>query len=169
MNRARFGGFTLIEVMVALAVVAVALPALMVALYQQIDGTAYLRDKSLAHMVAANKLTEIRIVAESTRSLPLGRESGLQEMAGREWYWWLESSETEVPDFHRLEIKVAGAEENEDEPLITLAAFLSSDLDVAVDSGGGSGQRDDPGPDKTPAQDDKSQENEAPEPKNKEG
>ena len=59
------GGFTLVEVMVALAVVAVALPALMVALYQQIDGTAYLQDKSLAHMVATNKLTEIRILRKN--------------------------------------------------------------------------------------------------------
>ena len=39
--------------MVALAVVAVALPALLMSLYQQVDGTAYLRDRSLASMVAA--------------------------------------------------------------------------------------------------------------------
>jgi general secretion pathway protein I len=51
-------GFTLVEVMVALAVVAIALPALLVALSQHVDGTGYLRDKSLAQMVAANKLAE---------------------------------------------------------------------------------------------------------------
>ncbi|MFT5335623.1 MAG: general secretion pathway protein I, partial [Halioglobus sp.] len=60
-------GFTLIEVMVALAVVAVALPALMLTLNQQIDGTAYIRDKSLANIVAANKLEEIRLIAKATR------------------------------------------------------------------------------------------------------
>ena len=57
----RVRGFTLVEVMVALAVVAIALPALMISLYQQVDSTGYLRDKSLAHMVAANKLSELRI------------------------------------------------------------------------------------------------------------
>lgn len=41
-------GFTLIEVMVALTVVAVTLPALLFLLSQQIDGTAYLRDRSVA-------------------------------------------------------------------------------------------------------------------------
>lgn len=123
--------------MVALAVVAVALPALMFALFQQIDGTAYLRDKSLAHMVAANQLTEIRILAEATRRLPEGSDSGVREMAGREWHWWRQSSKTELPNFYRIEIRVARDEA--DEPLITLAAFLSSDLEVdtlAGDRGG---------------------------------
>ena len=46
-------GFTLIEVMVALTVVAVTLPALLFLLSQQIDGTAYLRDRSVAQWVAA--------------------------------------------------------------------------------------------------------------------
>ena len=43
-------GFTLIEVMVALTVVAVTLPALLFLLSQQIDGTAYLRDRSVAQL-----------------------------------------------------------------------------------------------------------------------
>ena len=133
-------GFTLIEVMVALAVVAVALPALMVALYQQIDGAAYLRDKSLAHMVAANKLTEIRILAEATRRLPEGRDSGVEELAEREWHWWLESTKTELPDFYRIEIKVAGSEDQADEPLIRLAAFLSADLKVDAPINSGTGE-----------------------------
>ena len=47
-------GFTLIEVMVALTVVAVTLPALLFLLSQQIDGTAYLRDRSVAQWVAAD-------------------------------------------------------------------------------------------------------------------
>ena len=54
-------GFTLVEVMVALMVIAIALPALLKALYQQVDGTAYLRDKSIAQWVANNKLAENRI------------------------------------------------------------------------------------------------------------
>lgn len=122
-------GFTLVEVMVALAVVAVALPALMMALNQQIDGTAYLRDKSLAHMVAANKLTEIRILAEANRELPEGRDSGVRELGEREWFWWRESSKTELADFYRIEIRVAAAEELEDEPLISLSAFMSANLE----------------------------------------
>ena len=79
-------GFTLIEVMVALAVVAIALPALMTSLYLHLDNTGYLRDKALAQMVASNKLEELRIVSHARQSLLQGRDSGQASMAGREWY-----------------------------------------------------------------------------------
>ena len=140
-SRTNCRGFTLVEVMVALAVVAVTLPALMMALHQQIDGTGYLRDKSLAHLVAANQLAEIRILTEATRALPEGDSSGVQELADRQWYWWRRSSETELENFYRIEISVASSEEQENEPLITLTAFLSGDLEVGalVNSGTGTG------------------------------
>ena len=105
------------EVMVALAVVAIALPALLMSLHQQVDGTAYLRDKSLAHMVAANKLAETRILAAARQSLLQGKDSGVAELAERDWYWWLESTATEVPEFYRIEIHVAASEEQRDNPL----------------------------------------------------
>ena len=54
-------GFTLIEVMVALTVVAVTLPALLFLLSQQIDGTAYLRDRSVAQWVAADRGCTARV------------------------------------------------------------------------------------------------------------
>jgi general secretion pathway protein I len=122
------GGFTLVEVMVALAVVAIALPALLFALSQQVDGTGYLRDKSLAELVAANKLEELRILSQATRSLLQGKDSGVSAMAGRDWYWWLDSQPTEVANFYRVEIDVAAQESQRDQPLFTLLAFFSADL-----------------------------------------
>ena len=127
-SRADCGGFTLVEVMVALVVVAVAIPALIKALYSQVDGTAYLRDKSQAQMVAANKLTEMRLLSRARQSVLKGRDSGLASMGDREWYWWLESQPTEVDQFYRLEIRVAAGEDQREQPLHTLVAFLSADL-----------------------------------------
>ena len=124
----RVRGFTLVEVMVALAVVAIALPALLLALSQQVDATAYLRDKSQAQMVAANKLTEMRLLSRARQSVLKGRDSGLASMGDREWYWWLESQPTEVDQFYRLEIRVAAGEDQREQPLHTLVAFLSADL-----------------------------------------
>ena len=121
-------GFTLIEVMVALAVVALALPALLFTLSQHIDGAAYLRDKSMAHAVAANKLSEVRILTLARGDLLKGRESGVVTMGERDWYWWMESKVTEVPLFYRLQIDVALREEDVNSPLYSLVAFLPADL-----------------------------------------
>lgn len=121
-------GFTLVEVMVALAVVAIALPALLMSMYRQMDDTAYLRDKTLAHMVAANKLTETRLIVAATRSLEVGKSSGVAQLADRDWYWWLETSTTPVAGFLRVEIAVALEEAQREYPLYTLNAFMLSDL-----------------------------------------
>lgn len=119
----RLGGFTLVEVMVALAVVAVAVPALLLTLFQQIDGTEYLRDRSMASWVAANRLGELRLVVAKGGGLPEGDLSGEARLAERDWYWWIEQETTEVPGFMRVEVNVA-AQEDAEAPLHTLTAFL---------------------------------------------
>ena len=134
----RAAGFTLVEVMVALAVVAIALPALVFALQQQIDGTVYLRDKSLAHMVAINKLTEVRIMAKAREQLLKGKDSGTAELADRQWDWQLSSTETDLPNFYRVEIKVSAFETDDGSSLFTLVGFLSADLNTD-DSAGSEG------------------------------
>lgn len=125
----RSRGFTLVEVMVALAVVAVALPALLFSLYQQIDGTGYLRDKSLANMVANNKLAELRLLTAARRDLMRGNDSGIEEMADREWHWWLQSKGTTMAGFHRVQIDVALSETQQDQPLISLIAYMPVDFE----------------------------------------
>jgi general secretion pathway protein I len=117
-------GFTLVEVMVALMVIAIALPALLKALYQQIDGTAYLRDKSIAQWVATNKLAENRIQLARNDVLYRGERNGITRMADRDWFWWSVSEPTEVEDFYRLEVIVAASEESRDQPLYTVVGFL---------------------------------------------
>ncbi len=129
----RQSGFTLVEVMVALAIVALALPALMFALQQQVDATAYLRDKSLAHTVAANKLSEVRILALARGDILKGRESGVSTVGEREWYWSMESKLTEVPLFYRLQVDVA-LDEEAVSPLYTLVAFLPADLQADLET-----------------------------------
>ena len=120
--------------MVALAVVAVALPALLFSLHQQIDGTAYLRDKSIAHIVAANKLTEIRLLSRARGQLLKGKDEGSTEMADRQWNWQLNSTESELPKFYRVEINVFLAEATDGSPLHSLVGFISADMQAADSS-----------------------------------
>ena len=122
-----FLGFTLVEVMVALAVVVVALPALLVTLSQQLDGLRYLEDRTHAQWVAANRLAELRLVVGAKGSLQTARVSGTEEMAGRSWYWWSEGVETEVPGFFRYEIVVSDQEDGEASPVHTLDGYLAQE------------------------------------------
>ena len=119
-------GFTLVEVMVAMAVVAVALPALLFGLIQQLDGVEYLRDRSLASWVAANQLAELRLVVDKQGALPTGRIAGEAVMAGRDLHWWIDQQKTEIPGFIRVEVNVGiGLDKGEDAPMHTLTAFIA--------------------------------------------
>ena len=60
MSRRGSRGFTLVEVLVALMVVAMGLAALMVAVSGTARTSGYLRDKTLAQWMALNRLSEVR-------------------------------------------------------------------------------------------------------------
>ncbi|HTE41188.1 MAG TPA: type II secretion system minor pseudopilin GspI, partial [Steroidobacteraceae bacterium] len=76
----RMAGFTLIEVMAALIIVSLGMLAVIQAVSQTANNTAYLREKTIAHWVAMNRLTEFRLTQQSP---PIGESSGEVEMAGR--------------------------------------------------------------------------------------
>ncbi|MEE4277066.1 MAG: type II secretion system minor pseudopilin GspI [Halieaceae bacterium] len=120
----RSRGFTLIEVMVALAIVAIAVPALLFTLDQQLDGTAYLRDRSLAQIVASNRLSELRLALRNSQRRLQGTLSGSETLAGREWYWRMTTTATEVPRFSRVEIRVSDTQAEGASSLYSLAAFV---------------------------------------------
>ena len=131
---AKIRGFTLVEVMVALMVIAIALPALTMALSQQVDGTAYLRDKSMAQWVASNKMSETRIRLARRDVLQRGERSGVETMGERDWYWWTRTESTEVEDFYRIQIDVAAGEADQATPLYSLVGFLAASNSQGNDS-----------------------------------
>ena len=121
---AESSGFTLVEVMVALAIVAIAVPALLFALFQQLDGTEYLRDRSIASWIATDRMSELRLVVAKQGAVPKGELLGETRLAERDWYWWIEQQATEIPGFIRVDIKVS-LEAERTHPLHTLTAFVT--------------------------------------------
>ena len=83
--------FTLLEVLVALAILAVALSAAIQTSTINAENARYLRDKTLAHWVAVNVVTEMRVRREWPN---IGKKTGTAMMANREWFWVLQISET---------------------------------------------------------------------------
>lgn len=127
-NRSVQRGFMLVEVMVALTVVAVTLPALLFLLSQQVDGTAYLRDRSIAQWVAADRVAEVRLAVAKQRRASVGVIAGESERVGRSWYWRSEIQETPVPGFMRLTVTVTAEDDEEESVLYTLDAFLNAEV-----------------------------------------
>lgn len=117
-------GFTLVEVLVAVAVVAVAITALLTAMMRQVDGSAHLRDKLFAEWVALNQLELARLANRHSNQLPASIERGSEEMAGRTWYWRSQPKRAQAAGFIQLEISVAAAEGDNAPALATVTAIL---------------------------------------------
>lgn len=113
----------MVEVMVALVIVAVALPALVFTYLQQVDNAAYLRDKWLAGQVIENKWAEVRLL-EAERGFVLdGKQSGAYQLADRSWYWTLSKEKTEIDLFFRYEMQIFPNEDRQ-MPMATRVFFL---------------------------------------------
>lgn len=102
-------GFTLIEVLVALAIVVIGMSALLGAMTSAADTSIYLRDKMFAEWVALNRVEEVRL---QFRKPSKGKSDGEVEYAGRKWRWEQEVLETEIPGILRVDVKVRPADMN---------------------------------------------------------
>ena len=99
----RAGGFTLVEILVALAVLAIARTATARSLGAAIDTTAALRDRTLARWVAEDRLAQL----ELSREWPdLDVKEGDADMGGRAFHWRQETGVTPAARMRRVEVSV---------------------------------------------------------------
>ncbi|AOX99553.1 type II secretion system minor pseudopilin GspI [Jeongeupia sp. USM3] len=114
-------GLTLVEVLVALAVLAIAMAAALRAVSASTDTAGELATRTLAGWVAQNRLAEITARGEFPEP---GRREGRASMAGREFVWQEDDGVSPNRSFRRVEIKVY-AEGKPDHAVATLTGYLA--------------------------------------------
>ena len=98
----RHRGFTLLEVLIALAIVAMSVGALLGTVTSSASNVIYLKEKTLAEWVALNRLTEVRIDQQMPAK---GTRSGNALMAGQRWEWQEEVIELPIKGMFRIEVR----------------------------------------------------------------
>ena len=118
--KSRRKGFTLVEVLVALAIISIALMSALRAAGQGTNNVGELRSRLLAGWVAENLLAEHRARADW---LPLGVQRGSAREGGLDFSWREEVIATPNAAFRRVEVRVYAAAE-ESHSLAHLAGFI---------------------------------------------
>ena len=113
-------GFTLIEMVAAVAVLAMAMAAILSGMARYADHAAHLRERTMALWVAHNRLTEIELQPVWP---DVGRSDGEMELAGQTWEWRVEVLETTDDKLRRVNIRVLSP--RRDGNAATLSAFLA--------------------------------------------
>jgi general secretion pathway protein I len=140
-------GFTLIEVVVAIAIVALGMMAVFRVVNDTANNSAYLRDRTMATWIADNRLTEIRLGTE----LPSVDETeGEIEFASQRWRWKATVSQTQVAELRRIDVRVRREGDPEDTAMAEVSGFAGvvamgtapSGTPWAGSPGGGGGGQD---------------------------
>jgi general secretion pathway protein I len=123
-------GFTLIEVLVALFIVALGIGALLTTLTSAATTVDHLRDKSFAEWVALNRISDVRL---GTAPVVDGTSSGDTEFAGATWHWQQVVADQGIAGIRRIEVAVSRGAAADGPALATAVGFAG--LAVARSSG----------------------------------
>jgi general secretion pathway protein I len=101
------GGFTLIEVLVALVIVALGMSALLETLGSAADTSTWLRDKTFAQWIALNQLEQTRLSGSAPSP---GTSDGELDYAGHHWRWRQEVTSTGFPGVFQIDVRAEHAD-----------------------------------------------------------
>jgi general secretion pathway protein I len=119
-------GFTLIEVVVAIAIVALGLGALFNVLANTASNIGSLRERTFASWIANNRIAEVRL---GTVFPSVERTTGELEYAGSKWRYEQVVSQTAVEGLRRIDVRVgpkdaAASPGGEDVYTLTVSGFV---------------------------------------------
>jgi general secretion pathway protein I len=110
-------------VLAALVIVGLGMLGVIQAVIQSANHGTYLREKTLAHWIAMNLLTERRLM---TSPPAVGTSSDVIEYANQRWRWSVRVSGTAVETMHRFDVSVGLADAREDAKLATVIGFYGT-------------------------------------------
>jgi len=96
-------GFTVLEVMVALLIIAISLSGAIYTVGQAASNEKIIEDQTFARWVAMNHIAEEKIKHAFPK---IGTSSGTETMARREWRWQQQTLKTAIPNVRRIEVSV---------------------------------------------------------------
>ena len=120
MNPTSEKAFTLIEIMVALAIIALTMGAIIENTTASTRNALYLQEKTIATWIAMNQISLVRARREWTS---VSNKKGEVEMANREWIWKMQILKTDDPNMRRLNVDVYLAD-NDTQALASMSGFL---------------------------------------------
>lgn len=115
----RVRGFTLIEVLVAMAVFAVAAMAVLNATGQHVNSLGALEEKTFASMVADNQLALFMLEDKPVSSA----KNGSEELAGRKWFWTIKPVATTDKILRAVDV-IVWTDEKRQNSLVTVRAYV---------------------------------------------
>jgi len=90
--------------MAALVIVSLGMMAVIQAVSQTANNSVYIRQKTIAHWIAMNRITELRLAPQPPGT---GESAGEVEMAGQHWRWSAQVIQTDVKSMRRIDVDVA--------------------------------------------------------------
>ena len=123
-------GFTLLEVMVALAIFAIVAAVVLTAAGRSVNNAGRLEALTLAGWIADNRLTELQLQQPAP---DIGREDQELEFGGRQWQTLSEVETSGTPGLLRIRVWVAEVESRRGDDSISERAVTSLTGFVGVD------------------------------------
>ena len=117
-------GFTLIEVMIALLIVAFGVTAVINAANQYIDAQIALERKLLANWIASDALARLRYEAKTDRISSSTKRSTI-EMGGYRWRVEIKPKQTDVERVYKVDIAVQQADDPSKQVLAALTTAVT--------------------------------------------
>jgi len=120
-------GFTLVEVMVALSIVALSLMGIAASMNQMIDAANTMRERTYASWIAQNKIAELRL---ANAQAEVSSTSGEIDYANTTWVWSADISETGIEGFFRIDVAISLA--GSEYIIRTVTGFIGEPVPVGV-------------------------------------